>query len=283
MIFIIISIFLFSLTNVLWKKNLQIIPVSFLLAYRAFFTSIASIIFVFFNYGLYHFSNFSFIKITLGSVIGAIGLFSMLYVIKKASLQWLSIYNLLGIILTTLYLWWFEDINFSKSIYELLIVVIGFMSFLRSNRNNNLRISLKNHLMLLLMMICFSLSSFIHWKNLDTNIPPILIISNQEIVVFIFSFVHAFFTNHKTQWRPSLKKYFFRVLLMAFVIFLALMFSLMGLKITNPTISSVLFLSVPVLTVLFASVFFKEKFTLNNGISLVIIMIGAFILHYQNV
>ena len=70
---------------------------------------------------------------------------------------------------------------------------------------------------------------------------------------------------------------------MAFIIFLALWSSFLGLKVTNPIISSVLFLSNPIVTILLAAIILKEKLTLKSIISIVIIAIGAFILHYYSV
>ena len=51
MIYILLSIFLYSINNVQWKKNLEGTDVFFLVSYRSFFTSILSIsaYFLFFN------------------------------------------------------------------------------------------------------------------------------------------------------------------------------------------------------------------------------------------
>jgi drug/metabolite transporter (DMT)-like permease len=69
---------------------------------------------------------------------------------------------------------------------------------------------------------------------------------------------------------------------MALLIFLALLFSFLGLKVTNPMISSLLFLSNPLLTIVFAAIFFKEKITIYTIIALIFISVGAFILHLQS-
>ena len=68
---------------------------------------------------------------------------------------------------------------------------------------------------------------------------------------------------------------------MATIIFFALLFSFLGLQVTNPLISSVLFLAIPLLTIVFGKLFFKEKMNLYNLIAVVLIALGAFILHYQ--
>ena len=62
----------------------------------------------------------------------------------------------------------------------------------------------------------------------------------------------------------NFKVYFKTVLLMGFVIFLALLFNFLGLKETNPIISSLLFLATPLTTILFSAFFFKEKLSYKN-------------------
>jgi drug/metabolite transporter (DMT)-like permease len=70
---------------------------------------------------------------------------------------------------------------------------------------------------------------------------------------------------------------------MALLIFSALLFSFLGLKVTNPLISSLLFLSNPLLTIVFAALFFKEKINLYTILALIFISSGAFIIHLQSV
>jgi drug/metabolite transporter (DMT)-like permease len=69
--------------------------------------------------------------------------------------------------------------------------------------------------------------------------------------------------------------------MMAGVIFLALLFSFLGLKLTNPLISSLLFLASPLTTIVMNLIFFKEKLSVHNSIALVLLGAGAFILHYN--
>ena len=111
MIYLILAMLLFSFNNVLWKKNLANISVSLLMTYRSFFTSILAISFLFYFHDL---TEFSFIQISrtfTTAILGLVGLYSMLTLYKKASLQWAAIYNLLGIIFTILYLWLFKEFD----------------------------------------------------------------------------------------------------------------------------------------------------------------------------
>lgn len=280
MVYIIFSILLFSINNILWKKNLENVAVTFLVAYRAFFTSMVSLFLFFYFYNINFYTPYILFRITVGSIFGVAGLLCMLHVIKKSSLQWLGIYNLSGIVFTSIYLWFFEQIDFSKSIVGVVLVIFGFVNFIYYNKETQIKITWKQHLTLLLMTISFSISSLVHWKNLTVNIPPLLIISNQELVVFITAFTITLWNRKAVNLNRNCKNYFFRALLMAIIIFIALFCSLIGLKNTNPIISSVLFLASPLTTILLNTLVFKERLSLKNQFSIFIIATGAFILHF---
>lgn len=282
MIYILASIVLFALNNVLWKKNLQNSSVPFLIGYRAFFTTTLATSLLLYMHGFEIYQNQPIGKITLGSLFGVLGLFCMLTVLKKAPLQWLGIYNLIGIFFTALYLYFFENTPVMKSILGLIIIVVGFLFYVYFNRESETKISPKQHLVLLVMTLSFGISSLIHWKNLGTKVPAILIISNQELVVFISATLLIFFTLKTPEIKFQLKSYFSKAIMMALVIFLALLFSFLGLQVSDPLISSILFLATPLLTIVFGTLFYKEKMSLINSISILIIAAGAFILHYQN-
>lgn len=282
MIFIMLSVLLFSYNNVLWKKNLKATSIPFLVAYRAFFTSTISIGILLFFFTIENVSISDFIKITTGSLFGVLGLFSMLTVIKKASLQWLGIYNLLGVVFTILYLWIFDTVPIKESLLGLVVIVFGFVCFIVSNKQTQLKITLKQHLILLLMTFSYSFSAILHWKNLNLDFSPLLIIANQESIVFL---VGLFFTFKKTKIRSikiELKTYFKKIAFMSIVVFFAILFSFLGLKQTNPIIASLLFLAAPLTTILFSAFFFKEKLSKKNIVFIIIILLGAFILHFQN-
>ena len=283
MLFIILSILLFSFNNVLWKKNLKDSSIPFLINYRAFFTSLISVTLLFLTSS--NFNNItliSIIKITAGSIFGAISLYCMLIIIKKSSLHWIGIYNLIGIVFTALYLYFYENIEIKNSLLGIIIIIIGFTIHLINNQEQNLKLEIKQHLFLIIMTLGFGISSILHWKNLENNIPILFIVSNQEIVVFLlFSIINLIHGRNNTII-IKLKFYFIRVIIMALIIFFALLFSFLGLKKTNPLISSVLFLIGPILTITLGSLFFQEKITFKNLASIIIISIGAFIIH-QNI
>lgn len=281
MIFIMLSVLLFSYNNVLWKKNIKATSIPFLVAYRAFFTSTISIGFLLLFFTIKHISISDFIKITTGSLFGVLGLFSMLAVIKKSSLQWLGIYNLLGVVFTILYLWIFDAVPIKESLLGLLFIVSGFVCFIFSNKQTQLKITFKQHLILLLMTFSYSSSAILHWKNLNLNFSPLLIIANQESIVFFVGLLFTFKKANISAIKTDLRIYFKRIIIMSTVIFFAILFSLLGLKQTNPIVSSLLFLAAPLATILFSALFFKEKFSKKNIVFIIIILLGAFMLHFK--
>jgi drug/metabolite transporter (DMT)-like permease len=285
MIYLILAMLLFSFNNVLWKKNLLNISVSLLMTYRSFFTSILAISFLFYFHDL---TEFSFIQISrtfTAAILGLVGLYSMLTLYKKASLQWAAIYNLLGIIFTTLYLWIFKEFDIKSSFLGIFIITIGFIFYIYTKKKSTLKINLKQHLLLVLMTLCFGTAAILNWENLNQKIPVILIIANQEVLVFICGIVLLFLERRKRRSSIQLlsifQKYFYRVLLMSIVILLGLFFSFLGLEITNPIISGVLFLASPLTTILFSAYFFKEKIKVTDWIAIGVISFGAFLLHLQ--
>ena len=281
MIFIMLSVLLFSYNNVLWKKNIKATSIPFLVAYRAFFTSTISVGFLLLFFTIKHISISDFIKITTGSLFGVLGLFSMLAVIKKSSLQWLGIYNLLGVVFTILYLWIFDTVPIKESLLGLLFIVSGFVCFIFSNKQTQLKITFKQHLILLLMTFSYSFSAILHWKNLNLNFSPLLIIANQESIVFFVGLLFTFKKANISAIKTDLRIYFKRIIIMSTVIFFAILFSLLGLKQTNPIVSSLLFLAAPLATILFSALFFKEKFSKKNIVFIIIILLGAFMLHFK--
>jgi len=233
-------------------------------------------------------TEFSFIQISrtlTTAILGLVGLFSMLTLYKKASLQWAAIYNLLGIIFTTLYLWIFKELDIKSSFLGIFIITIGFIFYIYTKKKSTLKINLKHHLLLVLMTLCFGTAAILNWENLNQKIPVILIIANQEVLVFICGIFLLFLERIKRRSSIQLlsifQKYFYRVLLMSIVILLGLFFSFLGLEITNPIISGVLFLASPLTTILFSAYFFKEKIKVTDWIAIGVISFGAFLLHLQ--
>jgi drug/metabolite transporter (DMT)-like permease len=282
MIYILLAIILFALNNVLWKRNLQNTSTIFLIAYRALFTSVFASVFLMLTHNETILLTQPILKITLGSVFGVLGLFCMVTALKKVPLQWLGIYNLIGIMFTASYLFFFEEIVFKESFIAVFFIIVGFIFYLYHNKDTESTINDEQHFLLGMMTLSFSFSGLLHWKNLDNNTPVLLIIANQELLVFFSASLLTLYRNNLKSVVKQMKNKLSKVLIMAVVIFFALLFSYLGLNATNPLLSSILFLATPLLTILLGALLLKEKISIYNIIAICIIGIGAFILHSQS-
>ena len=81
--FLLFAVLLFSFNNVLWKKNIGKSSIEFLVAYRAVFTTFFSWGALFLILPEFSISSSDYLKITAGSILGTIGLFSMLLFLKN--------------------------------------------------------------------------------------------------------------------------------------------------------------------------------------------------------
>jgi drug/metabolite transporter (DMT)-like permease len=252
----------------------------FLISFRAFITSIlAGILVVFFVGSLP--SLHDFLKITLGSLLGVIGLLCMLKVIKKYSIQWLGIYTLLGIIITYMHMYLFENFAKKPSFLGLILLLLGYILYLIFNKKTNQKLALKTHALLLLMVFCFSYSSIVHWKNLTTSISPIIIVANQEVIVFFVSSVLLYYKYPNEIKLENYTTNFKKIAIMSAVIIIALYFNFKGIKVTDPLINGLLFLASPLTTIAFAALFFREKINSKNIIAIFLICIGALLIHLK--
>lgn len=283
MTYILLSIVLFSFNNILWKKNLQHTTILFLVSYRASITALLSLGIAFYLEYFKSITPIQFLHVSIGSIFGVIGLLSMLSVIKKASLHWLGVYNLLGILFTTLYLLVIEKIEFKYSIIGVFFIIIGFIFYILSTKNKSIKMKISQHILLLLMTISFSCSSIIHWKNLSLEIPTLVILSNQELIVFITSFLLGILCKREDFNISYYRNYFSKIIFMAIIIFFALLCSFLGLKQTDPFLSSLLFLASPLTTIVLNIIFFKEHLSKQNLLALLLMITGAFILHYISI
>lgn len=83
MVYLLLSIVLYSLNNILWKKNISDVSITFLVSYRALFTTLISVSIAFYFHSFDSMTMYDIFRTSLGSVFGVIGLLSMLAVVKK--------------------------------------------------------------------------------------------------------------------------------------------------------------------------------------------------------
>lgn len=278
MVFVLLSAFMFAFNNVLWKQKLIVVKTNTLVAYRAIFTSSIAVIITLIFCESFKITTLDFIKISSGSLLGFIGLWFMLVVISHKSLQWLAVYNLVGVVLNALYLIIYESYNLTSFLFGGVLIVFGFIHFILNQRKSGKSISLRNHLALTIMTISFSLSSIIHWKNLNSDIPPLLILSNQEMIVLFISTLGVMIRKEKDYYIQKFKKHYKSTFFMAVILVLAFLFSLIGLKKTNPLTMSLIVLISPLLTLILNSILLKDKISNACILSVIFILSGAILL-----
>lgn len=284
MIYLLLSVVLYALNNLLWKKVLQQTNSWLLMTSRAFLTaSIGIIVILFFAPNvLNQISWNSFWRITIASVLGAFGLICMLSALQKGTLRQLGIFNLLTIAFTVTYLLLFEKFNVLDFVSGTSLIMVGFSIYvfqiqkLPTNESNS-----KTVIYYILMSLFFASSGLVHWYNFKQSIPPLFSVVNQEIIVFLVGGIGLIAQpkSVKVNWFQSMIKTANLVFIMAVLIFAAVWTGFLGLKITNPLLASLLPLATPILTILFGALFFKEKWNKKIGLALFIIAIGAYVLH----
>ena len=284
MIYLILSILLYSINNFFWKKILEDSNIWLVISLRSFFTVILGTVW----YHLFYpelkdaITWNQFKLILIASILGSFGLICMVSALKKGSLRQLGIFNLITVFLTVSYLIVFENLNIKYYLIGSFFIICGFIFYLiKLFKDKSPDNSFKQYLLLSLMALFFSFSGLLHWYNLKAFVPVIASLLTQESTVFIIG-ISFFFLQSKVDINDLIKNISNKIVFiffMALIIFLAVWFGFMGLKITNPIISSLLSLAVPVITILFGSIFLKEKLNVNILFSLILISIGAFLLY----
>ena len=284
MIFLILSILFYSINNYFWKKVLKNSNIWFVISLRSTFTIIFGIIVSYFYFpDILKSISWDQLKLVLfASVLGALGLISMVSALKNGSLRLFGLFNLLTVFLTVTYLIVFEDLNVKYYLFGSFFIIVGFAFYLiQIKKKATTDISLKQYSLLSLMVVFFSSSGLLHWYNLKASVPVIVSLLTQESTVFCIGSFILIIQPHEVIIdivRNGFNKIRF-VFIMAMIIFLAVWFGFMGLKITDPIVSSLLSLSVPIITILFGSIFFKEKINSNMLFSLLLVSVGAFLLY----
>ena len=284
MIFLILSIFLYSINNYFWKKILSDSNIWFVIALRSSFTIILGLIWSYFIapefLNTITWQQLKFVLIA--SILGALGLICMVSALKNGSLIQYGIFNLLTIFITVTYLIIFENLNIKYYIIGSSFIIVGFAIYLSQLKKEKVADnSIKQYLLLSLMALFFSFSGLMHWYNLKVSIPVMASLLIQEGTVFVFGITFFLLQPQKViieVIRNSTNKIIL-VVFMSIIIFLAVWFGFMGLKITNPIISSLLSLAVPIITIFLGNLFLKEKINSTILYSFILILIGAFLLY----
>lgn len=284
--YVLVSIFFYSLNNLLWKKILVGSNRWLVMSLRAFMTCSIGLVIIFFFYRniFNELTIDTVLKVSEASILGAFGLVFMTSALKGGSLRQLGLFNLAGVFFTVTYLYFFENFDVRYYVVGTSLILLGFTVYLiQIKKELGKENSFKKLFLFTLMTIFFAASGLLHWYNLKESISPIFSVVNQEFVVFSVS-VFGLVTRTsltKKQIIKSSKAIYKLIFVMALLIFMAVLTGFLGLKITNPYVSSLLALSTPILTIVFGTVFFREKWSLSNLVALALIVLGAFMLHFK--
>jgi hypothetical protein len=260
--YILASIFFYALNNLLWKKILFESNMWLIMSLRAFMTCSIGLLIIFFFYRniFNELTIETTLKVSLASIVGALGLVFMTSALKLGSLRQLGLFNLAGVFFTVTYLYLFENFDLRYYMIGTSLILLGFAVYLiQIKKELDKENSLRQLLLFTLMTIFFSASGLLHWHNLKQSVSPIFSLVNQEFIVFSVSICGLVTRTSYTRKQiiVSSISIYKLVSVMAILIFMAVWTGFLGLKITNPYVTSLLALSTPVLTIIFGALFYK--------------------------
>ncbi len=283
MLYLIFSVFLYSLNNLLWKKYLKKFDPWHAMFLRAIMTSLIGIsILLIFENGIFQRISLQMAyRSSLASLLGGAGLLFMLKSLQYGTLKQMGVFNMLGVFLSALFLVLVEHFPIDKFWLGSTILILGTILYLIQLKQEKSKDS-KGVILLYysLMSIFFTSSTLIHWYNFLGDTPVLFSLVNQEFIVAIIGFSAILYNRKKSklEFKKTIKEIYQPVFYMAIVIILALWSGFKGLKITNPFFSSIISLSTPILTLAFGAVFLKENWNRKIAFALVAIIIGTFLI-----
>lgn len=288
MIYLILSGFFYAFNNLLWKRILSKFDLWLIIGLRCLLTSCIGLSIIFFFYPNI-FLNLTYsvsISILMASIFGASGLITMILALKDGSLTQLGVFNLLIVFLVSSYLFFFENIFLQNYTIASIFIISGFICYilqLKKIKGVKKNFSYRNFILFTLMSFFFAASLLLHWYILKQEVPAILSVTFQEIVVFfIVLIIFKFQTSLAShQIYPQTQKILKPVAFMAVVIFLAIWTSFLGLQYTNPLISSLISLITPILTIVFGVFFYKDQWNYLTLLSLFLISAGVYLINLK--
>ena len=288
MVFLILSSFFYAFNNLLWKRLLSKFDLWLIIGFRCLLTSCIGLAIIFLFYPTI-FSALTYavtIKIIVASIFGAFGLISMILALKEGSLTQLGVFNLLIVFLVSLYLFFFENIFLKNYAIASICIIVGFTLYIfqiKKIEGVKKKISFRNIILFTMMSFFFAASSLMHWYNLKQEVPAILSVTIQELVVFFVVLIIFYFKTSLSfhQIYPQIQKIVKPVVFMAIIIFSAIWTGFLGLQYTNPLISSLISLITPILTIIFGVLFFKDQWNTITLLSLFLISTGVYLINLE--
>ena len=286
MVYLILSNFFYALNNLLWKRALSKFNLWFIISSRSLITSIIGFTVIISAYldTINTIDYPIFLTIFIASVFGSLGLICMIYALKNGSLSQLALFNLMIVFLVGSFLFFFEGLDFNNYRVASLLIIGGFVLYIyQIKKKNTQQISKQQLLLFSLMSVFFACSILMHWYSLKKDIPVIFSVTTQELVVFLSSITIVTISPSLSlvKLRDELKKISTTVILMASIIFAAILTGFLGLQFTDPLISSLISLLTPILTILFGVIFYKDKWNYLTIFSFLLISLGIYLINLE--
>ena len=278
MIYSVVSALLYVVNNFFWKHNLNLQINEFsLIANRAIYTVGISVFLNFvINTGISELTLKDHLYACFASIFGSIGLIFMVRGLRQSPLNQLGIYNLLGALISLLIVKFFIS-NYDAISYLLIVLTFsGYLLFIHPiKRDTFFRLNFN----FLMMVFFFTVSTFIHWFNLN-NIHPFYVCLNQEVIVLVTSVFWIKLFN-KTK-KNSIKStgYQINLALSALIILAALCFGYFGLQKVDPLMVNLIYLTIGPITFLVGISFLKEAYQYQKIIGILIITVCIITLYF---
>ena len=278
MYWLFLSVFLYAINNVLWKIFVKDeIPI-LLISRRALFTTTIAFAALWYT----KVDVISFIQnpkagyVLAGSSFGVAGLVLMVTFLKSGSLVRMGYYSLIGTFIAGTYTYIFRETPFSnKILLGAILIITGYLVFLsdEKKRAKNDPILWTQHMLLVGMILCFSVSVLIMWECLKI-FPPLAVITTQEVVVLLVTSVAYMILKNRISADKHQRVTIRNTVIMAIVIFAGIFTGTLGLKTADPFLASITSIGAPILTVFAGSIVFKDKLRLIHLASLVLMITG---------
>ena len=282
MIYLIISVFLFSINNILWSYFSKDNPAILLIARRAIFTSLLfTIIILIFK------SNFQEITSSIVKEILLICFFGFLgltFLIRGFSLGNLFQYSMYSLLIPIVFAFLKPSEERSIELWiPLLITTVGFSYFVWKQFKESLPKTTSNraNTYFFLAHLFFGIAMYLQFEYfLIENRSSVVVAAFQEVFILIIASLIVFFNKKsiakKVRQPLKIKHYF----IMALPISLAIIIGLEGLRLTAPFDASLIGLYTPMTTVLLGSFLGIDKIDFQSFIGVVIMTFGVLLIYF---
>lgn len=282
MIYLLLSVCLFSINNVLWAKYAQRVQTFILIKNRAWFTTLFIGLVYLVVVGFYVPLETKNVlpKIGLVSVVGFLGLYFLVLGFKYGTVLQFSVYSLLTAFAIGAVSQYKDIVTLQGHFISLLLIALGYLTFsyFQFYKKDISKNQIKAHAYFIIAHSFFCVLVFLQWHYLQ-HFSSLELAFVQELVVLALSGILVVKTLVKTAQLHSLK--WWQYMIFALPISFAVVLNLEGLKNTNPFYTSLSGLLTPLLTIVFGYFITKERFKPFALLGFLIMLIGFSIFIYE--